>query len=90
MEPLRRRAQEDQVPRFFFHVFDDAVVRDEEGMELADAEAARRAALAGARALICDQVKSGRLTLHHRVEVEDEQGRPVLILPYRNAVAINP
>jgi hypothetical protein len=78
------------VPRFFFHVFDDAEMLDDEGLELADAEAARGAALAGARSMICDRVKSGRVTLHHRVEVEDERGAPVLTLAFGDAVEIEP
>lgn len=78
------------MPRFFFHVFDDAMTTDDEGLELADADAAREAALAGARAMICDQIKSGRLTLHHRVEVDDENGSTVLKLAFGDAVTIEP
>jgi hypothetical protein len=76
------------VPRFFFQIFDDAVIRDDEGIELADAEAARRAALAGARAMMCDQLVKGRLSLNHRIEVEDEKGMAVLTLLFREAVEI--
>jgi hypothetical protein len=76
------------VPRFFFHVFDDAEMLDDEGLELADAEAARGAALAGARSMICDQIKNGRLILHHRVEVEDAAGAPVLRLAFGDAIQI--
>jgi hypothetical protein len=76
------------MPRFFFHVHDDAVFTDEDGLDLADSEAARLAALAGARALMCDQVKRGRLSLHHRIEVEDEKGGAILTLPFAEAVVI--
>ena len=76
------------MPRFFFHVFDDVVVRDDEGIELPDAEAARGAALAGARAMMCDQLMKGRLSLHHRIEVEDEDGADVLTLPFGEAIEI--
>jgi hypothetical protein len=76
------------VPRFFFHIYDDAVFIDEDGLDLADAEAARLTALAGARSLMCDQLKAGRLSLHHRIEVEDEKGDAVLSLPFAEAVAI--
>jgi hypothetical protein len=76
------------MPRFFFHVYDDCVVRDEDGIELADAAAAKAAALAGARAMMCDQLTSGRLSLHHRIEVEDEAGGPVLTLAFGDAVRI--
>jgi hypothetical protein len=78
------------MPRFFFHVFDDAVLMDDEGMELPDAEAARGAALAGVRSMICDQVRKGRLTLHYRIEVEDEGGGPRWTLTFGDAVVIEP
>ena len=73
------------MPRFFFHVHDDVIARDDEGSELPDLEAARRYAIKGARELACEQIKSGKLSLHHRLEVEDEQGRTVLTLPFGSA-----
>jgi hypothetical protein len=76
------------VPRFFFHVFDDVVLTDDEGIELPDAEAARREALAGVRAMMCDQVRNGRLVLGHRVDVDDEHGRRVLSLKFAEAITI--
>ncbi|MEA3066496.1 MAG: hypothetical protein QOJ27_2957 [Sphingomonadales bacterium] len=78
------------MPRYFFHVFEDALMLDDEGIDLADAEAARAAALAGARSMMCDEVRSGRLTLHHRVDVEDENGAPILSLAFGDAVTIEP
>ena len=77
------------MPRFFFHVYDDMVVHDDEGIQLPDVEAARAAALSGARALICEEVMKGRLCLDHRVEVEDEAGERVLVLPFREVIAID-
>ena len=88
MVPLPGEAYPAGVPRFFFHIYDDVVLMDEDGIELADAEAARAAALAGARALMCDQLKLGRLSLHHRIEVEDQDGHSVLTLPFHDAVEI--
>lgn len=76
------------MPRFFFHVCDDVAVRDDEGLELRDAAAARLEAVAGIRGLICDEVKKGRLNLRHRVDVEDEAGRPVLSIAFEDAVRI--
>jgi hypothetical protein len=79
-----------EVPRFFFHVFEETLLVDDEGIELADVEAARGAALAGARSMMCDDLKSGHLSLHHRVDVEDENGAPVLSLAFGEAVTIAP
>ena len=76
------------MPRYFFHIYDDVVLRDDEGIELADPEAARRAAVAGARAMMCDQLSKGRLALHHRIEVEDEARRQILALRFGEAVRI--
>jgi hypothetical protein len=78
------------VPRYFFHVYDDIVMLDDEGMELADAEAARAAALAGAREMMCDQIRHGRLALGHHIEVEDEAGSPVFSLSFADAVRVEP
>ena len=76
------------MPRFFFHIYDEAVIRDEDGIELADSEAARAAAVAGARSMMCDQLSRGRLSLHHRIEVEDGAGCTILVLPFADAIAI--
>ena len=76
------------MPRYFFHIYDDVIVHDDEGMELADVAAARREAVAGIREMMCDQVRKGRLVLHHRIEVEDAGGAPVLILAFADAVTI--
>lgn len=78
------------MPRYFFHVFDDAVSRDDEGIDLADAEAARQAAVAGIRDMICEDVRQGRLCLRHRVEIQDEQGGPVMVLTFGDAVTVDP
>jgi hypothetical protein len=76
------------MPRFFFNVFDDVVLLDDEGIELPDTGAARAAAVAGARAMMCDQVRQGRLALHHKIEVEDESRRPLFTVEFGEAVVI--
>ena len=76
------------MPRFFFNLFDDAATIDEVGVELPDLVAARQAAVEEARALISEEVRNGRVDLAHRIEVEDETRRPVLVLPFSAAVEI--
>jgi hypothetical protein len=76
------------MPRFFFNVFDDATTIDEVGQDLPDVAAAHEAALEEARAILADEVRSGRIDLSHRIEVEDEERRPVLLLPFSAAVEI--
>jgi hypothetical protein len=76
------------MPRFFFHLYDDVIAQDEEGLDLPDVAAAREQALFSARALVAEQALLGSIKLRHRIEVEDENGRPVLVLPFRAAVEI--
>jgi hypothetical protein len=76
------------VPRYFFHVYDDVVAHDEEGIELPNIAAARLNALVGARSLISEQVKHGYLEQSHWVDVVDEQGEAVLTVTFREAVDI--
>ncbi len=75
--------------RFFFHVRDDMDVPDDEGAELRDIEVARNLATQSARVLMCETLKeSGRISLNHRIDVEDEQGAVVASVPFGDAVSI--
>ncbi len=78
------------MPLYFFNVYNDEFTLDEEGQELSDADAARDEAIKSARALICDSVREGEVTLSHRIEVLSENGQPVLTLTFGEAVRINP
>jgi hypothetical protein len=77
-----------RMPRFFFHLYDDVVSKDEEGRELPDLESARAGAIREAREIACEQIKEGKLSLHHRIEVVDEDDRQVFTLPFRSAFKI--
>ena len=76
------------MPRFFFNIYDDVVVDDEEGLELPDAEAARREGIRSARALACEQVLQGHLNVNHRIEVQDEDRRRIATIRFGEAVSI--
>jgi hypothetical protein len=57
------------VPRFYFHLFNDVDVPDEEGIELPDLDAARAAAVQQARGMIGELVKTdARIVLDHRID----------------------
>ena len=76
------------MPRYFFHLPDEDLVCDEDGIELPDPEAARRAAIAGLRSIVCDEVKKGRLRLSARLDVDDEAGARLFSLSFADAVTI--
>ena len=74
--------------RYFFHVRDgDALIRDdEEGEELLNRKAVRLAAIVGARELLSDAVRCGKAgSLRQQIEVVDDSGRTVLIMPVGHA-----
>ena len=76
------------MPRFFFNLYDDGTVIDEEGAELPSTEAAREHALRVVREMASQEVLEGKLFLSHRIEVEDQDRRPVFVLPFGAAVVI--
>jgi hypothetical protein len=75
--------------RYFFHVYSDTVAIDEEGQELASLSIAREAAIRAARDFAAEEITScGQISLRHRIEVEDENGRPIFTLPFSAAFRI--
>jgi hypothetical protein len=77
------------MPRYYFHVLDDLVALDEEGVELPDLDTVKRQAFVAARELIAEEVRvHARVPLYHRIEVTDEQGEVVLTLPFKEVVKI--
>jgi len=76
------------MPRYFFHLYDDMVVRDEDGRELPDVEAASGEAIHNAKALACAEVLQGHLNLRHRIEVEDEDGHHITTVRFGDVIAL--
>jgi hypothetical protein len=75
------------MPKFYFNVFNDMVVIDDEGTDLPDVQAARAQARTGAAQMIAEQIIAGkRMNVRHRIEVEDEDRCPVFTLPFRDLV----
>lgn len=71
--------------RYYFDLYNDVIALDREGTELPDVEAAREFAIQAIRELICEDVQEGKLSLKHRIDVRDEEGRNVLTVAYRDA-----
>ena len=78
------------MPRYFFHLYDELQVLDEEGVELPDDEAARETALQNAREIACAEVEQGQLVLDHHIDMVDENGRQVGVVSFRTAVGLDP
>jgi hypothetical protein len=78
--------------RYFLHLRDGTdELLDPEGAEFADMEAVKRAALAGARDVMGNEVKSGGvMDLRYRIDVETQAGEIVYSLPFKHAVNIIP
>jgi hypothetical protein len=77
------------VPRYYFHVCDGGgFAEDEEGLELADSDAARLEALRGARSLMAEELRQGELNLASFIEVEGEGGEHLFTLTFDDAVEI--
>jgi len=75
--------------RYFFHIYSDTVALDEDGQELTSLSIAREAAVRVAREFAADEiVQRGEVSLRHRIEVEDENGRPLFTLPFSAAFRI--
>ena len=70
------------MPRFFFHFYDrQHAFRDEEGLDLANEAAAKISARKAAQALIVDLHDAIADWSAWWVEVADEVGRTVVVLP---------
>ena len=66
-------------------------IPDLEGADLRDIGAARHYAVDAARQLMCETLKEdGRITLHHRIEVEDEARQVVETVEFGDALRIEP
>jgi hypothetical protein len=77
------------MPRFYFHLFNDENVPDKEGEILSGPAAAIEAATGMARDMAAVSVRSGHLSLHHRIEVADEDGNIVANLRYGDVITFS-
>jgi hypothetical protein len=75
--------------RFYFHLHNDVDAPDDEGKELPDIDAARAYAEANAVDLMAATLKEkGRLNLGHHIDIEDEHGKVLATVRFRDVVAI--
>jgi hypothetical protein len=76
------------VPRYFFHLYDELVVLDQEGKDLPSLQAAHETALDNAREMACAEVLDGHLNLTHRIEIADESGKVLGTVHFRDVVVV--
>ena len=76
------------MPRFYFHLYCEFSVRDEEGRELVDPETAREAAKEDIRSIVSDAAKHGEIDMRGRVEIADAQGTVVETVSFTDAVKV--
>jgi hypothetical protein len=76
------------MPRFYFHLFNDMDVRDEEGVELPNDAAALQRAAFSAREMAAQSVREGRLVLDHRIEVANDHGDTIGTVHFGDVVEI--
>jgi hypothetical protein len=76
------------MPIYYFHIHNDDVTIDEEGIDLRDHASAVEYGIQAARSLAAADVSLGRLTLSDRIVVEDENHKLVRELRFEDAVLI--
>ena len=78
------------MPRFFFHLHEcGCIISDPHGRELPSVEEALLEGIKGARDVMCGEVRAGRLCLNCLIVIEDNTGREVGRVPFRDAVTIS-
>jgi hypothetical protein len=73
---------------YFFDVYNDDITLDDEGIELADEQAANARGIKEVRALASDTVRHGHLVRHHYVEIRDANHNAVGAVRFDEAVDI--
>lgn len=77
------------MPLYYFHICNgNGFIEDEEGRELADDSEARSAAVAGARDIMAEEMRSGQLNPASFIEVEDSERRHLFTLTFSEAYTV--
>jgi hypothetical protein len=74
--------------RYYFHLYNDETILDEEGTELPNEAVALQRAATDARTMAAQSVMDGHLVLHHRIEVVDDRGERIGVVHFGNVVEI--
>ncbi len=75
------------MPRYFLHVREAGdLVEDPDGTEFPDEAAVRKEAVEAAREIMAEHIRKGLDVSGWSFEVVDEDGRPVMSVPFSEAV----
>jgi len=81
------------MPRFYINFRNrdekskhNVLAKDDEGIDVADLEEARKAALISAREIVADNVKSGATLLLLTVVITDDSGQAVMTIPVKDVL----
>ena len=84
---MEYRSSAKAMPRYYFHVREGSTLnRDEEGQELANAEAARREAISVNREMLGEKLLHGGSLDSRTVEIADETGHVVDVVNARDVL----
>lgn len=77
------------MPRYYFHVSAPGLKRclDPEGQDLDDLTAAYYEAIISAREILAELVRSGKIVDGQRYEIADAEGKVLLVVPFKSALA---
>ena len=76
------------MPHFYLNLRNDLELKDPEGLDAENVEAARNAAIRGARDIMAEDMRHGELCLSDSIDVVDEKGHVVSSVAFRDAVTI--
>lgn len=77
------------MPMYYFHLYNDEVIMDDQGQDLPGTEAAHASAEANAREMACAEVMAGSLNLTHRIDVADETGEVLSTVRFGDIVTVH-
>lgn len=75
--------------RYFLHLFNHiGAVPDDEGTEVPDVATARHLAVQSVRDIVSEEAKGGVVDLSGRIEIADEGGSTLDVVPFSDAVVL--
>ena len=78
------------MPAYYFHIRNSGIlIRDPDGVELSDLNAARAECLRLILSVLREEQIDEQLSSDRQFEVEDESGRTILIVPFHLALSLD-